>query len=55
MDETLEYILKSMNNDLERSKKELAEAQFDSIRSWFRGEINTLERYIEFIKNTVEL
>jgi hypothetical protein len=54
MNETIEYILRSMRGDLERTKKELEKTQWDFMKSYHKGEINALERSIEFIENTIK-
>jgi hypothetical protein len=48
MNEKIEMILKVMDEDIKRIEKEINDS--DSMKDYHRGEINTLKRYIKFIK-----
>jgi hypothetical protein len=45
------FIIRSMKNELKRTQKELKETEISFMKHYHSGEINVLERYIEFIED----
>jgi hypothetical protein len=50
----LSYILNEMKQDLERVKKDKDTNIHEFMEHFYDGELNTLERYIEFIQSTID-